>query len=164
MPKDIFDIPFYDNFTKQLQELLKGPNIKEVDLKWLEPRAREFAQKTKYGSYAFRSVQSSRLAAKTVYLGSERIRLPITTPEQDKIIKNAPDELNKVLHLMRTLPFVKLTRQMGNNTEYNPLCTIYVCVSDPKNLRLPYMWGNLLFEPAGRPGGGGAGRDPEGRA
>lgn len=152
MAKDIYDIAYYDKFHQELQEALKGPNIKEVDLKWLEPRAREFANKTQYGSYVWRSVQSSRLAAKTVYLGSERVRLPIITPDQEKIIRNAPDELAKVLKLVRTLPFVKLTRQMGNNPEYNPVCTIYVCVSDPKNVRLPYMWGSLLHEYAGRPG------------
>ena len=152
MAKDIYDIPFYDKFYSELKEALHGPNIHEVTLKQLESKAAPFAQKTKYGSYAFRSVQSSRLAAKTVYLGSERVRLPITTPEQEKIIKNAPDELNKVLKLMRTLPFVKLTRQMGNNPDFNPMCTIYVCVSDPKNYRLPFMWGHLLDDPAGRPG------------
>jgi phosphoenolpyruvate carboxykinase (ATP) len=106
MAKDIYDIPFYDRFYADLQEALKGSNIQEVDLKWLESHARPFGQKTQYGSYVFRSVQSSRLAAKTVYLGSERVRLPITTPDQEKIIKNAPDELTKVLKLMRTLPFV----------------------------------------------------------
>lgn len=152
MAKDIYDIPFYDRFYAELQEALKGPNIQEVDLKWLESHARPFGQKTQYGSYVFRSVQSSRLAAKTVYLGSERVRLPIVAPEQEKIIRNAPDELTKVLKLVRTLPFVKLTRQMGHNGEFNPICTIYVCVSDPKNVRLPYMWGNLLFDYAGRPG------------
>ena len=97
MAKDIYDVPFYDKFYEELQEALKGPNIKEVDLKWLEPRAREFGQRTAFGSYAFRSVQSSRLAAKTVYLGKERVRLPIVSPDQEKLIKNAPDELRKVL-------------------------------------------------------------------
>src|SRR5512133_2286280 len=115
MAKDIYDVSCYDKFYEQLKEALKGPNIKEVDLKWLEDHARPFGLKTQYGSYAFRSVQSSRLAAKTVYLGSERVRLPNLLPEQEKIIKNAPDELNKVLMLVKTLPFVKLTRQMGNN-------------------------------------------------
>lgn len=152
MPKDIFNETAYKDFYEKLQPLLKGPNIKTVDLDWLESRAKQFAQKTKYGSYAFRSVQSSRLAAKTVYLGSEKIRLPITTPEQEKIIQNAPAELDKVLHWMKTLPFVKITRQMGNNSDFNPICNLYVCVSDPKNVRLPYMWGNLLLEPKGRPG------------
>ncbi len=152
MAKNLYDTAFYDAFYAELMEALKGPNIQEVDLKWLESKARPFGQKTKYGSYAFRSVQSSRLAAKTVYLGSERVVLPIVTPDQEKIIRNAPEELKKVLMLVRTLPFVKLTRQMAWNGEYNPVCTIYVCVSDPKNYRLPYMWGSLLFDPAGRPG------------
>ncbi len=152
MAKDIFNEAYYKEFHEKLKPLLEGPNVRTVDLDWLEPRARQFAQKTKYGSYAFRSVQSSRLAAKTVYLGSEKVRLPVTTPDQDKLIQNAPAELEKVLGWMKNLPFVRLTRQMGNNPEYNPMCTIYVCVSDPKNVRLPYMWGNLLGEPAGRPG------------
>jgi phosphoenolpyruvate carboxykinase (ATP) len=152
MATDIYDVASYDKFYEELKGVLDGPNIKEVDLKWLEEHARPFANETVHGSLSFRSVQSSRLAAKTVYLGSEHVRLPIVTPEQEKIIKNAPDELNKVIKLMKTLPFVKLTRQMGNNSDYNPVCTIYVCIADPKNIRLPYMWGNLLHEPAGRPG------------
>ncbi|MBL0174150.1 MAG: phosphoenolpyruvate carboxykinase (ATP) [Ignavibacteria bacterium] len=152
MAKDNFDVPYYDTFTAELQDALKGPNIKEVDLKWLRPRAESFAQQTKHGSHVWHSIQSSRLAAKTVYLGTEKIRLPITSPDQDKLIKGAPDELKKVLNWMKTLPFVKLTRQMGDNAEFNPTCTIYTCVKDPKNVRLPYMWGNLLFDPAKRPG------------
>src|SRR5512134_645178 len=110
MAKDIYDNDYYKKFHEQLLPLLKGPNIKEVDLKWLEPRVKEYAQKTKHGSHVWRSVQSSRLAAKTVYLGSERVRLPYLLPYQEKVVKGAPDELEKVLKWMKTLPFIKLTR------------------------------------------------------
>ena len=152
MAKDICDNEYYKKFYEQLVPLLKGPNIKEVDLKWLEPRVKEYAQKTKHGSHVWRSVQSSRLAAKTVYLGSERVRLPYLLPYQEKVVKNAPDELEKVLKWMKTLPFIKLTRQMGDNPDFNPMCTLYLSVSDWRNSRLAYMWGNLLGEPGGRPG------------
>ncbi len=152
MAKDIYDNEYYKKFYEQLVPLLKGPNIKEVDLKWLEPRVKEYAQKTKHGSHVWRSVQSSRLAAKTVYLGSERVRLPYLLPYQEKVVKNAPDELEKVLKWMKTLPFIKLTRQMGDNPDFNPMCTLYLSVSDWRNSRLAYMWGNLLGEPGGRPG------------
>jgi phosphoenolpyruvate carboxykinase (ATP) len=152
MANDIFDIPFYDSFVAELREALKGPNIQEATLASLEERSRSFAQPTAHGSHCWHSVQSSRLAAKTVYLGSERIRLPNMSADQEKIIRNAPDELRKVLKWVRTLPFIKLTRQMGNNAEFNPRCTLYVCVKDPRNMRLAYMWGSLLHEPAGRPG------------
>jgi phosphoenolpyruvate carboxykinase (ATP) len=152
MAKDIYDDAYYKKFYEQLVPLLKGPNIKEVDLKWLEPRVKEYAQKTKHGSHVWRSVQSSRLAGKTVYLGTEKVRLPYLLPYQEKVVKGAPDELEKVLKWMKTLPFIKLTRQMGDNPDFNPVCTLYLSVGDWRNSRLAYMWGNLLGEPGGRPG------------
>ncbi|MBR9979194.1 MAG: phosphoenolpyruvate carboxykinase (ATP) [Bacteroidetes bacterium] len=152
MAKDIYNNDYYKKFHEQLVPLLNGPNIKEVSLKWLEARVKEYAQKTNYGSSVWRSVQSSRLAAKTVYLGSEAVRLPSLLPYQEKVVKNAPDELEKVLFWMKTLPFIKITRQMGNNPDYNPVCTLYLSVGDWRNSRLAYMWGSLLDEPCGRPG------------
>ena len=152
MAKDIYNNDVYKKFYAELLTRLDGPNIREVTLKWLEPRVKEFAQKTQYGSHVWRSVQSSRLAAKTVYLGSELVRLPSLLPYQEKVVKNAPEELDKVLKWMTTLPFIKLTRQMGNNPDYNPVCTLYLSVGDWRNARLAYMWGNLLDEPSGRPG------------
>jgi phosphoenolpyruvate carboxykinase (ATP) len=152
MAKDIYNNDVYKSFYEQLITKLDGPNIREVSLKWLEPRVKEFAQKTQYGSHVWRSVQSSRLAGKTVYLGSELVRLPSLLPYQEKVVKNAPEELEKVLKWMTTLPFIKLTRQMGDNPDYNPVCTLYLSVGDWRNSRLAYQWGNLLDEPSGRPG------------
>ena len=152
MAKDIYDVKAYDKFYEQLVPLFKGPNIKEVDLKWLEAQAKKHATKTNYGSHVWRSVQSSRLAAKTVYLGTPKVQLPYLLPYQEKVVKNAPEELEKVLHWMKTLPFVKLTRQMGDNPDFNPVCNLYLSIADPRNVRLAYMWGNLLDEPGGRPG------------
>ncbi|MDT8324548.1 MAG: phosphoenolpyruvate carboxykinase (ATP) [Bacteroidota bacterium] len=152
MAKDIYNNDVYKSFYEQLITKLDGPNIREVSLKWLEPRVKEFAQKTQYGSHVWRSVQSSRLAGKTVYLGSELVRLPKLLPYQEKVVKNAPEELEKVLKWMTTLPFIKLTRQMGDNPDYNPVCTLYLSVGDWRNSRLAYQWGNLLDDPSGRPG------------
>ena len=41
---------------------------------------------------------------------------------------------------MRTMPFVHIRRQMGDNSEFNPICNLYVCVADYKNYRLAYEW------------------------
>ena len=152
MARDVYDVEAYRKFYDELIPLLDGPNVKTVELDWLEPRAREFAQKTKYGSYNWTSKFSSRLAAKTVYLGSERVRLPNATDEQLRLVEKAPEELSKVLHWMKTLPFVHLRRQMGENDGFNPVCDLYVSLADPKNVRLAYMWGNTMFKPSGRPG------------
>lgn len=149
---DMYDEEAYKKFAKALPSALKGPNIKSVDLKWLESRARATGIRTKYGSYGWRSAISSRIAPKTVYLGSESVRLPHPTEEQKSLIASAPEQLEKVLHLLRTLPFYHIRRRMGSNDSYNPFCNLYVSAADLVNYRLGYMWGNTLFKPKKRPG------------
>jgi phosphoenolpyruvate carboxykinase (ATP) len=150
--KGIYNQEAYNKFKEELLRVLKGPNIKTVDLKWLEPRAKATGVKTKYGSYGWRSAISSRIAPKTVYLGSEAVRLPSPTAEQQTLIAQAPEELDKVLHLLRTLPFCHIRRQMGENDSYNPICHLYVSEADLINYRLGFMWGNTMFKPGKRPG------------
>lgn len=150
--KNIFDEAAYKKFTEELSRVLKGPNIRTVDQKWLEPRAKSTGTKTKFGSYGWRAAISSRIAPKTVYLGSERVRLPSPTQVQETLIAKAPEELDKVLHLLRTLPFYHIRRQMGENDSYNPFCNLYVSEADLVNYRLGFMWGTTLFKPGKRPG------------
>ncbi len=150
--KPIYKEEEYRKFAEELRRVLKGPNIKSVDLKWLEPRAKVTGLRTKYGSYGWRSTISSRMAPRTVYLGSERVRLPALTEEQKDLIAKAPEELEKVLHLLRTLPFYHLRRQMGDNDSYIPFCNLYVSEANVSNYRLGYMWGSTLFKPSKRPG------------
>lgn len=150
--KSIYNVEAYKKFAEELQRVLKGPNIRTVDLKWLEPRAKAAGTKTKYGSYGWRSAISSRIAPKTVYLGSEEVRLARPTTEQQSLIAKAPGELDKVLHLLRTLPLYHIRRQMGENDSYNPICNLYVSEADMINYRIGYMWGNTMFKPSKRPG------------
>ena len=148
----IFNEEAYRKFAEELPRVLKGPNITRVDLKWLEPRARAAGIRTKYGSYGWRSAISSRIAPKTVYLGSESVRLPHLSKQQESLIASAPEELEKVLHLLRTLPFYYIRRQMGYNDTFNPICNLFVSAADVINYRLGYMWGNTVFKPGKRPG------------
>jgi len=134
---------FIDNMHSALAT---SKTIKKVNLSELRKPAFKHGRKTKFGSYSFRSVISSRIGPKTVYLGSEYVQLPSITPLMKKIIEDAPEELHKVLHLLRTLPFVHLRRRMGDNPEYNPVCNLYMSMADPKNARLAYMYGNTLAE------------------
>jgi phosphoenolpyruvate carboxykinase (ATP) len=109
--------------------------------------------RTKFGSYGWRSAVSSRIGPKTVYLGSPEIRLPKTTSLQRGIIESAPGELHKVLQLVKTLPFIHVRRQMGDNPEYNPICNLYFSVADQKSYRTAYMWANTMAKPSSkRPG------------
>ncbi len=152
MAKELYNLPFYKKFYEELMPLLYGRNIKTVDMRYLEKEARRFGNKTEYGSYVWSSKYSSRLAQKTVYLGSEKVRLPKPLPSQIKVLEDSEEELKKVLHLVKTLPFVHIRRQMGNNDYFNPVCNLYISVADPKNIRQAYMWASTMFDPSNRPG------------
>jgi phosphoenolpyruvate carboxykinase (ATP) len=152
MSNSIYNLEAYRKFAEELHRVLKGLNIKSVDRKWLEPRAKAVGIRTNTGSYGWRSAISSRIAPRTVYLGSESVRLPSLTALQESLISKAPEELDKVLHLLRTLPLYHIRRQMGQNDVFNPICNLYVSSADQINYRLGYMWATTLFKPSKRPG------------
>ena len=149
---EIYDEGAYRQFADSLKPLLGGENIRKVGLEHLREPAIKFAVRTGYGSHGWRSATSSRIGPKTVYLGSPEVRLPRPSDVQKGIVGAAPQELQNVLHFMKTLPFVHLRRQMGHNGEYNPICNLYVSVADPKNHRIAYMWGNTLRDVGREPG------------
>jgi phosphoenolpyruvate carboxykinase (ATP) len=152
MSDSLYDVQLYARFYRDLQRRLNGPNIKDARLEDLREPALRTGTQTSHGSWGWRSAVSSRIAGKTVVLGSEKVREFHLTDGKKQIIANAPDELEKVLHLMETLPFVRLRRQMGQNGEYNPKCDLYMSVADPKNYRLAYMWGNTMGPVTRAPG------------
>ncbi len=147
MPEPQYNEDVYKRFYENLLPLLNGPNIQHLELDKLRKPAIQSGTRTRFGSYGWRSSVSSRLGPRTVYLGGEKVRLPNPSDVQKNIIEGSPEELHKVLHLMRTLPIVHLRRQMGNNSEFNPVCHLYMSVADPKNYRIAYMWGNTMFKP-----------------
>ena len=144
MADSLYDPATYARFSRDLQRRLNGPNIKKVTLDDLREPAIQTGSQTRYGSWGWRSAVSSRIAEKTVTIGSEKVREFHLSETKKKIIQNAPDQLEKVLHLIETMPFVSLRRQMGDNSEYNPKCNLLMSVADLKNYRLAYMWGNTM--------------------
>jgi phosphoenolpyruvate carboxykinase (ATP) len=151
--KGPYDPDAYRRFAENLKDVLKGSNIEHPTLWTLRRKALKSGRRTANGSALWTSAISSRQAAKTVYLGDETVQLPRPTPGQLTIVERAPDQLHKVLQLLKTQPFVHIRRQMGDNKEFNPVCNLYVSVSDPKNYRLAYEWA-MTMGPVkrGRPG------------
>ena len=152
MASNIYDEKAYSEFAENLMPLLKGRNIKRLSMRKHRKLAIKSGTQTIFGSWGWRSAVSSRIGPKTVYLGSPDVRLPKLTALQKGIVENAPEELHKVLQLMRTLPFIHVRRQMGHNPDFNPICNLYMSVADPKNYRIAYMWANTLAKPSRRPG------------
>jgi len=152
MSDSLYNTGLYARFWRDLQRRLNGPNIKDVSLKSLYEPAIQTGTQSRFGSWGWRSSVSSRIAEKTVNIGSEKVREFHISDTKKQIIARAPEELEKVLHLMETMPFVRLRRQMGDNPEYNPKCSLYMSMADLKNSRLAYMWGHTMAPPTKAPG------------
>lgn len=145
MGKSVYDPTVYRQFAENLQHAIRGKNIEHAGMGTLRRKAWKTAFRTAQGSPLWWSAISSRMAAKTVYLGSgPETVLPTPTPQQLAIVEKAPEQLHKVLQLLHTMPFVHVRRQMGDNPEFNPICNLYVCVADPKNYRIAYEWASTL--------------------
>ncbi|MEN8148675.1 MAG: phosphoenolpyruvate carboxykinase (ATP) [Planctomycetota bacterium] len=152
MSDELFDEGAYRRFASDLEDAVKSPSVQKVKLEDLRRPAFASARKTKFGSHGWRSFTSSRIGPKTVYLGSESVRLPSPSELHKQIIGNAPAQLEKVIHLLKTLPFVHLRRQMGDNPDFNPKCNLYMSVACKKGYRNGLMWGNTMRTPDKRPG------------
>ncbi len=144
------DLNAFRRFAENLPAALRGKNVRSISMKEAKKNALPHAVKTKNGSYCWRSAVSSRMGQKTVYLGSEAVQQGHPNDVQKKLVETSPEMLHKVLQLVQTLPMVHVQRRMGDNPDFNPLCNLYVSVADPKNYRLPYAWGNTLFDPRGK--------------
>ncbi|MGQ9495450.1 MAG: phosphoenolpyruvate carboxykinase (ATP) [Thermoanaerobaculaceae bacterium] len=142
-----YDPSAYRQFAENLAFALRGENIQSLGMRRLKRKAWKSAFPTAQGSPLWWSAVSSRMAAKTVYLGSSPDTvLPNPTPQQLAIVERAPEQLHKVLQLLHTMPFVHVRRQMGDNPEFNPICNLYVCVADPKHYRIAYEWASTMGE------------------
>jgi phosphoenolpyruvate carboxykinase (ATP) len=147
MAQGPYDPDVYRRFAENLRGGLSGKNIERPSMRGLRQRALATAYRTANGAPLWWSAISSRQAAKTVYLGNgPDIVLPKPSQQQLDFVARAPEELHKVLQLMRTMPFVLARRQMGDNPEFNPVCNLYVCTADPKHYRLAYQWAMTMGE------------------
>jgi len=144
---DLYDESTYRYFADNLQHALDGKNIFHARrVSDLEEPAKRHGRQTVNGSWGWRSFVASRIGPKTVYLGSPSVRIPKPSAQMKDIISAAPEELHKVLQLVRRLPMVHIRRRMCENGEFNPVCNLYMSVADPKNVRIAYMWSNTMSD------------------
>ena len=144
MASDLYNEVAYRQFADNVMPTFKGKNIEHYSMRKLRSLALKTGTKTVFGSWGWRSAVSSRIGPRTVYLGSPSVRLPKLTDLMRGFVENAPEELHKVVQVMQALPFVHVRRQMGDNPYFNPICNLYMSVSDPKNYRNGYLWASTM--------------------
>jgi len=111
----------------------------------LRRTAERYGVRTVYGNYNFVSTVKNRSAWLTVYIGSPKVLQRQVDQKQKEILRNAPKTVELVNEYVKRAPLVCVERTMGNNSYFNPHCTLYVPVHRKEMIRLAYMVGQTLF-------------------
>jgi len=127
------------------RRLYQCRNVNHLSEKQAREMALPFAQVTEFGNLNFHSNVRNRSAGLTVYVGSERVRQQPLSPRQQAILSNLPQTLEKVHRYLDRAPIVCTQRTMGDNLEFNPHCTLYVCTYAKDTVRIVHMWGATLL-------------------
>ncbi len=125
--------PFIQPF--QAAKMIVNPSLKQ-----LREMAAAEEKTTRYGSASFISKVRSRSAKSTYildggYLGVDQHGIPLS---KEKEIAS------RVYEYLRKKEVISLTRQMGNNPQFNLNCRLYVT---KEYARLPLMMHEMLFAP-----------------
>nr|CAJ75104.1 similar to phosphoenolpyruvate carboxykinase [Candidatus Kuenenia stuttgartiensis] len=102
---------------------------------------------TQFGNIAVHSTVKNRSAKLTVCIGSPEVCQTSLHPLQTEIVNNLAKTLDSVELYIRKAPFVRINRNMGDNREFSPNCTIFVSIQRPEMIRLAYMAWAALFPP-----------------
>ncbi|UJS18198.1 MAG: phosphoenolpyruvate carboxykinase [Candidatus Jettenia sp.] len=141
----------FETVKRIVESFKESPNVINSTDWTLRRNAERFASFTKFGNVAVHSTVKNRSAKVTVYVGSDAVRLKTLNAQQNEIMNNLPKTLALVEDYVKRAPFVRISRTMGNNSEFSPSCTIYVSIQRPEMIRLAYMTWATLFSP--RPDG-----------
>ncbi|MCF6149054.1 MAG: phosphoenolpyruvate carboxykinase [Candidatus Kuenenia sp.] len=127
-------------------EYLKGaPNVINSTDWTLRRNAERYASFTKFGNISVHSTVKNRSAKLTVCIGRPEVYQKPLNPQQNEIMNNLGKTLTSVEIYIRKAPFVRINRNMGENSEFSPNCNIFVSIQRPEMIRLAYMTWATLF-------------------
>ena len=131
------------------RQLYHYRNVTHLSASQAREMAGPFGQVTEFGSLSFHSNVRNRSSGLTVYVGGDSVSQRSLTSRQQAILDGVPDTLVRVHRYLDRAPVVCTQRTMGDNSVFNPRCTVFVSTYAKDTVRIPYMWGETL--PAYRP-------------
>lgn len=135
-----------------VEELYNQHNVQHPPPEQVRETAEKYGAKTKFENYNFVSTVKNRSAGLTVYIGSPKVMQPELNPKQKEIIRNLPKTIKEVHEYLKKAPFVCVERNMGDNPDFSPRCTLYVSTHRKEMVRLAHMVNQTLFDKREAPG------------
>jgi phosphoenolpyruvate carboxykinase (ATP) len=130
---------------KTMKSLRHSDSVSYPNTEDLKRTAERYGVRTVYGNYNFVSTVKNRSAWLTVYIGSPKVLQQQISQRQKEILRDTPKTVELVHEYVRRAPLVCIERTMGDDSYFNPHCTLYVSVHRKEMIRLAYMVGQTLF-------------------
>jgi len=128
-----------------VKDLRDSDNVVHLSSKEIRRAAERYGVRTVYGNYNFVSAVKNRSARLTVYVGSSKVWQHRLNQRQEIILRYVPKTVELAAKYVKKAPFVCVESTMGENSFFNPHCTLYVSVYRKEMIRLAYMIQQTLF-------------------
>ena len=140
-------------FLDFVKDLPHQGNVRTLNLEELDQEASGYGRITKTNSRSFYSNVRNRSAGLAVVFGSDTVASRNLSERQQAIKDRKDRTLQEVREYLKRAPLVRVQRTIGDNSEFNPKCNLFLSVQRADNVRQAHLWSRTLREyDAGSPG------------
>ncbi len=133
-----------ESFLDFVKSLPEQGNVRTVSIDELDSDASKYGRETSTGGRSFYSSIRNRSAGVAVVFGSDRVATTKFNPTQESIRENKDKTLEEVRKYLLRAPLIRVQRTIGDNSEFNPKCNLFLSVQRADNVRQACLWSHTL--------------------
>jgi phosphoenolpyruvate carboxykinase (ATP) len=133
-----------ESFLDFVKSLPEHGNVRTVSVDELDAEAFQYGRVTSTGGRSFYSNVRNRSAGVAVVFGSDRVATRKYNPAQQRIHGSKDKTLEEVKKYLLKTPLIRIQRTIGDNSEFNPKCNLFLSVQRSDNARQACLWSHTL--------------------
>ena len=133
-----------ESFLDFVKGLPEHGNVRTVSVGELDAEALKHGRQINTGGHSFYSNVRNRSAGVAVVFGSDRVATKKFNPAQQRIQENRDKTLEEVRKYLLRAPLIRVQRTIGDNSEFNPKCNLFLSVQRADNARQACLWSHTL--------------------
>ena len=133
-----------ENFLDFVKSLPERNNVRRMGIGDLDRDASKYGRVTSTESLSFYSNVRNRSAGVAVVFGSDRVASQNLTATQESIRERKDQTLERVREYLQRAPLIMVQRTVGDNSEFNPKCNLFLSVQRADNVRQACLWSHTL--------------------
>ena len=133
-----------ESFLDFVKSLPEHGNVRTVSIDELDSEAFQYGRETNTGGRSFYSNVRNRSAGVAVVFGSDRVASKKYNPAQQRIHDDKDRTLEEVKKYLLRAPMIRVQRTIGDNSEFNPKCNLFLSLQRSDNARQACLWSHTL--------------------